>query len=110
MLSVPVLLLYLWKQFNVKMKSDGHLTENAHVISATLLGFLNNCGQCVRKVLEQGILLLDLHAQNTVQELPHVVVICSKRYALHLCENVHKTVQALHFILHNIKLLKCHLF
>lgn len=58
------------------------LTQNAHVKSAILLGFLDHCCQCVRKVLEQGILLLDLHAQNTVQELSNVVVVCSSVHAL----------------------------
>lgn len=60
------------------------LTQNAHVKSAILLGFLDNCCQCVRKVLEQGILLLDRHAQNTVQELSDVVVVCSSVWQVHI--------------------------
>jgi len=77
----------------LEMENDVRLTQNAHVISATLLGFLNNGCQCVREVLEHGVLLLDLHPQNTVQELPHVVVVCSrnKRHGL-----LHKPVPAGH--------------
>ena len=54
------------------------LTQNAHVKAAVPLGFLYDCCQCVCKVLEQGVLLLHLHAQNTVQELPNIVVVCEK--------------------------------
>ncbi len=70
------------------MRNNDHLTQNAHVVSAVLLGFLDNCSKCVRKVLEQGVLLLDLHAQNTVQVLPNVVVVCARNKveALDLCE------------------------
>ena len=55
------------------------LTQNAHVKSAIPLGLLYDCRQCVCKVLEQGVLLLHLHAQNTVEELSNVVVVCEKK-------------------------------
>lgn len=54
-------------------------TKNAQVKSAILLGFLNDCRQCVRKVLEQSILLLDRHSQNAIKELPNVVVVWKER-------------------------------
>lgn len=52
-----------------------HFTQNAQVKSAILLSFLNDCRQGVRKVLEQSVLLLDRHSQNTIKELPDVVVV-----------------------------------
>lgn len=54
------------------------LTKNPHIISAVPLCFLYDCCQCVREILEQSVLLMDLHAQNTVQELADVVVVCSR--------------------------------
>lgn len=43
--------------------SDGRpLTQDAHVVSAVLLGLLDDSGQRVREVLKQGVLLVDLHA------------------------------------------------
>lgn len=54
---------------------DAHFTQNAQVKSAILLGFLYDCRQGVRKVLEQSVLLLDRHSQNTIEELPDVVVV-----------------------------------
>ena len=75
------------------MQNSDHLTQNAHVVSAVLLGLCDDCRQRVGKVLEQGVLLVDLHAQNTVQELPDVVVVCCRNKALDLCEHFHKTVR-----------------
>lgn len=54
------------------------LTQNPHIVSAVPLCFLYDCCQRVREILEQSVLLVDLHAQNTVQELADVVVICSR--------------------------------
>lgn len=51
------------------------LTQNAHVISAVPLGFRDDGREGVGKVLEQRVLLLHLHAQDTVQELADVVVV-----------------------------------
>lgn len=62
------------------LKIKKGLTKNTHIISAIPLCFLYNCCQCVRKILEQRVLLMDLHAQNTVQELPDVVVVCRHVY------------------------------
>lgn len=54
---------------------DAQFTQNAQVKSAILFGFLDDCRQGVRKVLEQSVLLLDRHSQNTIEELPDVVVV-----------------------------------
>lgn len=68
--------LMLWFSMNATLKTC--LTKNAHIISAVPLCFLYDCCQRVREVLEQSVLLMDLHAQNTVQELADVVVVCSR--------------------------------
>ena len=47
---------------SAKMRNKDSLTKNAHVISAVLLGFLYDGRQRVGEILEQGVLLLDLHA------------------------------------------------
>lgn len=62
------------------LKRKLRLTKNPQVISAIPLCFLYHCCQCVREILEQSVLLMDLHAQNTVQELPDVVVVCRHIY------------------------------
>lgn len=62
------------------LKTKLRLTKNTHIISAIPLCFLYHCCQCVREILEQSVLLMDLHAQNTVQELPDVVVVCRYVY------------------------------
>lgn len=67
--------------------NKNRLTKNPHVISAVPLCFLYDCCQRVREILEQSVLLMDLHAQNTVQELANVVVVCS-RVEDSLCVNV----------------------
>lgn len=65
-------------RFTMNDTKKNCLTKNSHVISAIPLGFLYDCCQCVREILEQSVLLMDLHAQNTVQELSDVVVVCSR--------------------------------
>lgn len=63
--------------FTMNATKKNCLTKNPHIISAVSLCLLYDCCQCVREILEQSVLLMDLHAQNTVQELANVVVVCS---------------------------------
>lgn len=76
------------------------LTKNAHVVSAVLLGLLDDGSQRVSEVLEQGVLLVDLHAQNTVQELPNVVVVCGS--------NTERVLDPCEHTLDSKKQLQCH--
>lgn len=70
-------IIYIIRMYQ-KEDAPPSFTQNAQVKSAILLCFLNDCRQRVRKVLEQSILLLDCHSQNTIEELPDVVVVWEK--------------------------------
>lgn len=48
---------------------DRKLTQNAHVVSAFLLVYLDEVVKGVREILEQSILLVHLQPQDAVQEL-----------------------------------------
>lgn len=83
-----------------KTLNKDRLTKNAHVVSAVLLGLLDDGSQRVSEVLEQGVLLVDLHAQNTVQELPNVVVVCGS--------NTERVLDPCEHTLDSKKQLQCH--
>lgn len=55
------------------------LTQNAHVPATASLGIKNDGRQGVVEVLKEGVLQIRLHAQQSVQELADVLVVCQKK-------------------------------
>lgn len=57
----------------------GAEVEDAHVVTARLLGLADDGHQRVGEVLEQSVLQVDRHAEDSVEELGDVVVVFVQR-------------------------------